>query len=76
MPASSRIVVPELPASSGAVAAWSPLAPQPVTRTASGPRRSIVAPSACMQASDVATSSPGARCAMSVVPSAIAPSIA
>ena len=59
IPASSRIVVPELTASSGASAARSPPTPRPAIAQADGPVGRIATPSARRQASVAAQSAPG-----------------
>ena len=69
-PASRRIVVPELPQSSGRAAARRPFMPEPRTRPAS-----ISTPSARRQAAVDATSAPADRPRTWLSPSAIAPSI-
>ena len=74
MPDSSRIVVPELAASSATAGALNPARPRPMIRTAPGPVASTSTPRPRMHATLAATSAPGARWVMLVTPSDNPPS--
>jgi serine/threonine-protein kinase RsbW len=74
IPDSSRMVVPELTASTGDEAAQRPPSPRPVITTVAGALRRIVTPRARRHSSVAAQSAPGEYPLITDSPSAIAPS--